>query len=424
MANLVGDGLQVRGEGLSLVLEVAHRHARLAQGLEPSLAVRQRGAQVRHPLGDRFQAAPLEIEPLDGLLRLLRHRAQLLAALLGAPLDLALELGDLAGALDDRLVKRPQRPHLLLQRAEALLVLLLLPHARVDLAHGPLQFAGLCERAVGGLALRFERDHLVAHEIGRGLQRADLAPDLVDRILHSVHPLHGLLDAGHAPLLVLQGAAEIVAAPLERLHLGHRELVRVDQAVVLLAHADQMLTGPVHLPAERLGVAAQLLERSLDFQERREPILEIQRDIDLLAEILEQRANALCVLKGSGDLGLDALLALRQAFGALFQTLNVRGELRQPGEPLLQVRQPFRHGVELAPRLGDGLAELLQPIGGSPAGFDERLVAAAFLLHLEQGRTHVLGEFAIFGAIPALEQGGHHTLPMPRRPLGPRGTAG
>ena len=111
------------------------------------------------------------------------------------------------------------------------------------------------------------------HDVAERLERLHLAAHVVDGVLDAVHGADRLLDARDPALLVLHVAAVLLAAPIERLHLGHRRLVRVEQTVMLLAQAGQLLAGRVDLAADGLGIAAQQLERLLDLEERFQTVL-------------------------------------------------------------------------------------------------------------------------------------------------------
>ena len=412
LPNLLGEALQVRRQGLGLGPELAHGQARLGEPLEAVLAIRQGAAQVGHALAHRFEAAALEVETLHGPLHLVGERGEVLSGGARLLVGLALELGDLVGSLHHLLVQRPQRRDVVLQRGERLLVLLLLAHAGVELAHRPLELVRLGERPVDRRALSFERRGLLDHGVAQGLQRADLALDLVDRVLDAVHPAHRLLDAGDAPLLVLERAAQIVAPAVQGLHLRRRELVLIDEPVVMLAQPRQVLARPLDLPADLLGFPPQLVEGLFHLEEGPEAFLEIQGDVHLAAEVLEQRPDLLDLLERLRELGLGAVLVLGQDLGPLVEVLEPGRELRHRREAPFQLLEPRRHGLHLAAGLDDRLAELLELVRRGASALDEGFVAAALLLHLVQDRAHLLGRFPVLGVVSEqiLEHGWHHTL--------------
>src|SRR5439155_21965265 len=133
------------------------------------------------------------------------------------------------------------------------------------------------------------------------------------------------------------------------------------------------------------------------------------------------RGELLGAGRDRGDLRLGPPLILRQHLGALGDRLVPLRELRQRGESLVQLRQARRQGHDVASRLLDRLAELLEPFDRLLDALDDLLVAPALLLHLVQDGLHGLDGFAIFGAIPeqTLEQSGHRKLLRTRRPPGP-----
>jgi hypothetical protein len=300
-AHLLARGLELGAHRLHLVLDVAHGEARLAQALEPALARAHVGAQVGDALAHRLDAAGLEVEALDRVLHLLGHRREILARRQRLLVRLALELRDLVRALEHGIVQRIQRRHLLAQRGQRLLVLLLLPDAGVDVAHGAVEVVALRERAVERLAVRLERGGLLRHRVAERLERHHLALHGVDVGLDAVQALHGQLDALDAALLVLQRAAQLVAAAIHGLELRRRHLVRVQQPVVLLAQPGHALGGALELAVQRLGVATQQLERLLDLEEAREPLAELGGRVHLRDQVGHRGLDLLRALERGGE---------------------------------------------------------------------------------------------------------------------------
>jgi hypothetical protein len=398
--DVLGQRLKVSGDRGGLRLQLAGELGRFAQRLVAVLEVVERAAQVRDPLAHRLEATALEVEALDRLLHLLLHRREVLARGARPLVGAALELGDLARVLEHVLVQRAQGRDLILHRAQDRLVVLLLADARVDLTHRAVELVGLADRALDGLALCLERRALLRHDVAERLERLHLAADVVDGVLDAVHGADGLLDAGDAPLLVLHVAAVLLAAPVQRLHLGHRHLVRVEHAIVLLAQARHLLTGRIDLVADRLGVAAQQLERLLDLEERLEPVLERDRDVHLAAQLLEDGANALAFLNRARDLGLGLLLSLRQVLGALVEREQLRRQLGHRLETLLQAREAVDQLVHVGADLDDRFADLLDAFDRGVGALDHGIVALSLALELGENPAHLFGDFTVLRAVP------------------------
>ena len=212
---------------------------------------------------------------------------------------------------------------LLLHGGKGLLGVRLLAQPRVELAHGALEVLRLRERAIRGLALGFERGRLLHHRVAERLERRDLALELGHRVLYAVDPAHGLLDAVHAALLVGERAAQLVAPAVERFHLGHRELVRVEQAVLLFALAGELCDDAFDLAAERLGLAAQVLEGLVHPEERLQSGLERLRLVHLVAELLEHHVELARMFQRFDDLLLGPRLPLRERFGTLVERAHL-----------------------------------------------------------------------------------------------------
>ena len=190
---------------------------------------------------------------------------------------------------------------------------------------------------------------------------------------------------------------------------------------MLLAQARQLLTGPLHLPAQGRGLVLELLEGLVHFHEGRELVLELQRRVDLPAHILEERAQARRFLERRGDVGLRLPVTIHQRGRPLVETLELRRELRDCRRALLELREPRHDGVELGPDLHVRLAELLQALGGALNLAKQGFEALVLLLHLGDDGSHLDGQLPVLGAVPeqALEQGGHFTLLRTRRPKRP-----
>ena len=292
--------------------------------------------------------------------------------------------------------------------AEGRLVLVLLAHAGVDLAHRAVHLVGSRQCVLDRLALRFDSGDLLSDEVAEGLQRVHVAAQVADGVLRAVQAVHRLLDAGDAPLLVLQVAAQLVAPPIQRLHLGGGELLRVDVSVLLLAHSGELFAGRFDLPPQRIGAVLELLEWPLDVEEGGQPILELGCQVDLLAEVLEDRTDPLRVFEGAGDLGLGLLLILGEVGGAVVQALQHLRELDHPLEAPLEISQARGESIHAAGHLLDGLAELTQPIGREVGVLGEGLVAADGRLHVAEDGLHlrkILGVGSIAEQIPE-----HRTL--------------
>jgi len=333
------EALQLNRQALRLRPQLARDQARLAHPLEPGLQIRQLSPEVRHALADRLHALALEFERFHGLLHLAPNRGQILPGRLGLLIGLPLKLGDFAGPIDDGLVQLLERSHLLLHRVQSPLVLLDLPHAGVDLAHGAIQLVRSGDRAVDRVTLGFEPGRLLRHGVAQRLERADLPSDVLDRLLNAIHPAHRLLDAGDPALLVLQVAAQILATPVQSFHLGQGKLVPVEQAIMLLTQSGHLLARAFDLGPDSIRVAAQELEGPIDLEERLDPILEVEGEVQLAANLLVGRGDLLGVPDDLGDPRLGPPLILRQHLGALGDGLVLVRQLRQRGKPLLQLRQ-------------------------------------------------------------------------------------
>ena len=284
---------------------------------------------------------------------------------------------------------------MILQRGQRLFVFLLVANAGIELAHRALEILGLRQRAIDGVALPFKRGSPLHHRITQRLERAHFALHGIDRLLHAVHAPHCGFDTLDAPLLVLQPTAQVVATAVQRFHLRHRQLMRVDQAVVLLTQPHQLFGGVLDLVAQRLGIALDLLERLVDVEEGAEAVLQVERLVDLAADFIERRADLLGILDGTCDLRLGQLLPLRELGGARLESLELAGHVRQRTEPLLETIQARCHSVDVTTGLGDRLAQLGQARGSGLDTLQQRLVAAALLLHLLQDVAHLFGEFGV-----------------------------
>ena len=105
VADLLGQRVQLRGRRLRLPLQLDHGLAGFAQGLVALLEVGEGTAQVGDPLADGLKAAALEVEALDGIAHFIRHGGKILSRQPRLLVGLALQLRDLAGAVDHRLVQ-------------------------------------------------------------------------------------------------------------------------------------------------------------------------------------------------------------------------------------------------------------------------------------------------------------------------------
>ena len=417
---LLGERLELPGEALGAGDELGHGVARFAQAVEAPFELGERAAQVGHPLGDRFQASALEVESLDGLLHLVLDRGEILADRTRAVVGLALHLVDLARAFQHRLVEALEARDLLFDGRQRALVVLLLARADVDLLHGAIQALRPRQRGLDRLALRLERRALAVHEVGQRLDGGHFALDVVDGVLDAVQTPHRALDDRHPALLVLQVAAQLLAPPVQGFHLGHRQLVRVQQPLMLLAQARHLIARSIDLATQCLGVAAQELERLLDIEKRHQALLELAGDVHLLAQVLEHLADPVRILDRSRDLALGALLTLDKARGARFDLLDLRGHLADRVQPLLHFLNAVEDAVEIRRRLFDRLAQLQQPCGRQVDALHHALLAHTFLLHRGQDLSHLLGGVTVLGAVPELEQRAHRCAPSATcRPYAP-----
>ena len=124
---------------------------------------------------------------------------------------------------------------------------------------------------------------------------------------------------------------------------------------------------PLDLAADALGVAAELLERLLDFEKRLQLLLETGGGVDLLRQVLEQRADALSFLERLRDLALDLLAVAGQAFGLLVQRLEPAGHFLEVGEALLEIAELRGHALDVGGGAADGIAQFRRA-GRRPPG--------------------------------------------------------
>jgi hypothetical protein len=290
------------------------------------------------------------------------------------------------------------------------LVVLLLGERELELRLHALELLGLRKGALDSLALRLHGGGLLRDGIAQRLERAHRALDLGDGGADAVHLAHDVLDVDDAALLVGEVARELLAAAVERLDLRGRELVRVHQAVVLLAQAVERLGGLVDRAADALALAAQQLERLLDLEERLEPGAQALGHVGLLGQFLEHLADAARVLDRGRDLLGGLVLARSQLLRARLDGVEAGGDRRQRREFFLDAGEATGHALDLGRGARDRLVQARQGEGRLGAARKQLVEALALAADLLDGSADLVGQLAIASVVAEeVLQDGHRS---------------